>query len=197
MDPNLLKSVTDTVNSAVGSAVSQVEQVVPTVVAEGTGLATQVGSAAINAAGNSVPPAGAVANVITGDLTKVIESSVEGAVKAAQSQVAGRIQAALAEALSGLGQPQVATIPSGDLKKVDAWERAGRTFLAGLGITILAGLVQVIGLASSSGVDFFTKQGWYAVGTLAIGSIATSVATYFLRYLKEPAGAAVNSSTKG
>jgi hypothetical protein len=172
-DSDLVKSITDMVTGAVTTA----EQAVPTVVT-----------------GNAVPPEGAIA--IPGGLTQVVEASIEGALKAAQVQIAERVQGALTQALSGLGVPQVATIPSGDLKKIDAWERAGRTFLTGLVVTVLAGIIQVIGQAASTGADFFSKDGWNAVITLAVGSIVSSVFAYVLRYIKEPAGAALDSSTK-
>lgn len=189
VDPNLVKTITD----AVTGAVSEAEQVIPTVVAAGGSLANQIGSASLPAE-LPVPPTGAVA--LPGGLGQVVENSIEGAVKAAQIQIAERVQGALTQALSGLGEPQVATIPSGDLKRIDAWERAGRTFLTGLVVTVLAGIIQVIGQAASTGADFFSKDGWNAVITLAVGSVVSSVFTYILRYVKEPAGAALNTSTK-
>jgi hypothetical protein len=114
-------------------------------------------------------------------------TSIEGVVKATiVSQIPGLLQAELAK----LGAPGVPSIPTGpSLTKLDAWERAGRTLLMGLLITLLGAVVQVIGELATNGttVDFFTKSGWVAVGTLFVGAVFTSLASYAYRFLKLPA----------
>lgn len=174
----------------------QIEGAVNTAVVAGTGILDDVvgsgASVGVSAPGSAVPPTGAVAQ----DISAVIEAAAQGAIRQAQGQVVAKVQDAITGALSSLGEPQVATIPAKDLKKVDAWERAGRTFLVGLFVTVMAGLVQVIGQASTTGVNFFTKDGWTAVGVLAVGSIVNSACSYILRYVREPAGATIDSGTK-
>lgn len=200
VDPNLINQVAGVIQGATQAVVDEGAQIGGQLAGQDVQTAiTNLGKTATSAeqAVTSVVASAPGGGAINAGVSSVIEAAAAMAIKEAQGQIIGRVQTAITDALGGLGAPPVATIPAGDLRKIDAWERAGRTFLMGLLVTILAGIVQVIGQAATAGqVDFFSKSGWIAVGTLAIGSVVTSVFSYILRYLKEPAGAAVNSSTK-
>lgn len=151
---------------------------------------------------------GPITPVGGGTIAEVIKASAQGALAAAlpaiQDRIAHAAEQAIAKELAQLaggmsvdGEAPVATIPKADLKKMDAWERAARTFLIGIFVTVLGALAQVIGSLSTTGhINFFSQDGWMAVGTLAVGAVVSGVSSYVLRYLKEPAGAAIDSSTK-
>jgi uncharacterized protein YbjQ (UPF0145 family) len=136
-------------------------------------------------------------------LGNAAKNSIKGTINAVLPMVEDRIaheaekilSQELAKALGGTDAP-MATLPKSDLKKFDAWERAARTFFIGILVTALGAVVTVIGQLSTSGthIDFFHKEGWMAVGTLAVGAVVTAVGSYIGRYLKEPDGARIDSS---
>lgn len=226
VDADLLQSITGAVEATVSAATHEVTdlgsqiagQVAGPAVAQAVQDVGAVAQATEAVAGGVVesvlPPAGASVPGVPGTIgapgswvdaieeaAKVnAEAALKSALPALQDRIAHQAEKILAEELSkalGTGQPPLATIPSGDLKKLDAWERASRTFFAGLFATVLGAIVQVIGSLATDGthVDFFHQEGWKAVGTLAVGAVITAVSTYLLRYLKEPAGAAIDSSS--
>lgn len=187
VDNDLIASVTKQVTDAVGDLASQAGGLVEQV---GSVVPTKIPTSGTTGSSNSgSAPVGGI------DVGAIVGAAAQQAIQVAQKDIATRVQSKVEEALTGLGDPQLATIPAKDLKKVDAWERAGRTFATGLLITVLAGLVQVIGDAVTHGqVNFFSQAGWSVVGTLAVGSVFNSVFSYLLRYLREPAGAAIDSA---
>jgi hypothetical protein len=157
-----------------------------------------------------VTPTGTTSTPNGGDWVAAIETAamatagdaLKSVLPVVQDRIAHEAEKVLAEelskALGGTTSPPIASIPKSDLKKLDAWERAARTFLSGIVVTILGAIVQVIGSLATDGtsVDFFHKDGWVTVGSLAVAAVVTSVSTYVMRYIKEPAGAAIDSSTK-
>lgn len=151
---------------------------------------------------SSSTPGGSWVQAIETAAASTAEVALKSALPAVQDRVAHAAERILAQELGkalGSEEPPLATLPTGsDLKRVDAWERAARTFLSGLAVTILAAIVQVVGSLATDGthVDFFHQDGWKAVGTLAVGAVVTAVSSYVMRYLKEPVGAAVDSSAK-
>lgn len=178
VDPNLLQQVSDLANNVIVAG----EQVV-----------SSVATATETALPAAVAPIG---GAFSGAIQQAADAALEVALPQIQKKVISAATNALTEEINKIGEPPVPTIASKDLKKVDAWERAGRTFAVGIFVTVLATIVQVIGQASTTGVDFFHKDGWVAVGTLLVGSLITSLSSYVLRIINEPAGAAVDSSTK-
>lgn len=155
------------------------------------------GSAQTNTPGDPEDWVGAIeaAALATG------KGALQVALPFVQDRIAHEAEKIIAQELGkalGNEEPPLATIPAGSLTKLDAWERALRTFAVGLFFTVLAGVVQVIGSLATDGtsVDFFHKDGWVAVGGLLTASVVNSFGTYVLRYLKEPAGAALDSSKK-
>lgn len=193
----------------IGGVATAVEQgvegvasaVVPTIAPPPPGSSST--SVGVGSTGTTSTPNG-------GDWVSAIESAamtttgdaLKSVLPAVQDRIAHEAEKILAEelgkALGDTTSPPLASIPKADLKKLDAWERAARTLLSGVFVTILGAIVQVIGSLSTDGthVDFFHQEGWKAVATLAVGAVITSVSTYLMRYLKEPAGAAIDSSTK-
>lgn len=193
---------------AAGQAVHDAGQIAVDVetAAENLGAAVIPGAAVLTPTTTThLPPVGAVTGPWSEVLGNAAKVSLKGAITAALPMVEDRLaheaEKILAQELQkalGSGEPELAHVDKADLKKLDAWERALRTFFIGLGTTILGAIIAVIGNLATSGthVDFFHKEGWFAVGTLAVGSVVTAVGSYIGRYLKEPAGAAIDSSTK-
>jgi hypothetical protein len=198
-DQNLINEVTNLARGATGAITNVAEHVVPGAAPaiNDVGTIIQAGEAAAGAAVGSVAagtPGGGVN--WSGAVEAAAGAAVQVAIPVIQKRVASAAANALQDELDKLGGAPIPQIPVKDLKKVDAWERAGRTFLAGIAVTILGVIVQVIGQASATGVDFFHKDGWVAVGTLFVAALITSISSYLLRIISEPAGAAVDSSAK-
>lgn len=78
-----------------------------------------------------------------------------------------------------------AVAASGSIKLLDALDRAWRTFYAAVGVDLLLalglGLQQL--MATS---DPFTGVFWFGVVGLFVKSILAAVASFFLRYAKQP-----------
>jgi uncharacterized protein (DUF2267 family) len=218
IDPNLISQVQNVIEGATSVATGVGAEIAGQVAGQAAaqavkdigGVATvaeQIGgdviSAVVPGASTSTPPTGVPA---TNDWIEGIQNAAKDSAEAAyqavlpaiQDRIAHEAEKVLAKQLgdlvTGLGTAPVATIPKGDLKKLDAWERALRTFGQGLLVTLLAVIVQVIGQLTTTHVDYFHREGWITVGTLFATSAATALVSYVMRYIKEPAGAAIDSS---
>jgi hypothetical protein len=130
---------------------------------------------------------------------KAAEASLQQALPVLRQRVTQTVVKTITDELTGLGPAPIAHIDHRDLTKLDAWERAARTFGVGLVVTVLGALVQVIGMVTTDGtnIDWFHRDGWTAVGGLAVSAILGAVGSYIARYLKEPVGASLDSSDKG
>lgn len=183
-DPDLIKQVSNTVAGPVAAATEAVL---------GSAYTTAENPPAAPTATNA-PAGGGLGSVIT----QAAESSLNAALPAIQKRIGDAAAKAITDEINSLGgaNPALPSIPIKDLTKLDAWERAARTFMVGIFVTLLGAVVQVIGQIAASGtsVDFFSKDGWTAVATLAVGAVVTSVSSYVLRFIREPVGAAVDSA---
>jgi hypothetical protein len=74
--------------------------------------------------------------------------------------------------------------PAPPAKSSDALNRAVRTFLQGLVVTIAGSLVTAL-VTVSSGVQW-TRAYWVGVGIAAGTSVVTGVASYIARYIAPP-----------
>lgn len=74
--------------------------------------------------------------------------------------------------------------PAPPAKSTDALNRAARTFLQGLGVTIVAALVTVL-VASVSDIQW-TGTYWKALGLAAANSVLVAVVSYVARYVAPP-----------
>ena len=151
----------------------------------------------------TVPPPGATAATpawIT-DIEALARTNAEAALLAAlpnvQGQIASLTDAALTELVKQMGGGTTnipAPPPLQNFAEASARSRAIRSFLIGLGMTILMGLATTIG--SLTNINWFSTSGWISVGTLAVGSIISSVVSYVAR-LKWTPSYITNSGTTG
>lgn len=74
--------------------------------------------------------------------------------------------------------------PAPPAKNTDAINRAVRTFLQGLGVTVAAAIVTVLVTAVSS--VQWTGAYWAALGLAAANSVLVAVVSYVARYVLPP-----------
>lgn len=102
-----------------------------------------------------------------------------------QDKVTEMAEKTITDALQGAGVPSVPEAPSIiDFTRASARSRALRTFFVGLGISVLWALVNMLGQLGD--VDWFHKEGWTSVATLAVGAVISAVSSYALRIIKPP-----------
>jgi hypothetical protein len=183
--------------SDVGAAAQAAEQ------AGGAIITSVTGGGGTGASGYPTPSVPGLPTSIPGLPTGTVVTSLGAAIKAsaleaaekaalaalpdlqkkAEEMVTGAITGEVIKVTGGLSVPQPPAV--GDFIKADARSRAIRTFLVGLGMSVVLGLVTALG--QSSGLNWFSKEGWTAVATLAVSSVVGSVLAYVTRMIKEPA----------
>lgn len=161
---------------------------------------------AIQVVGDTVEAAATVGGNVVSDVAALPPGATPGevlasAVKSAQVNIGNQIIKTAAEQLqNSIGNVPVPTITAKELVKVDAWERSWRTLLSGVLVTVLVAILNTIATVASSGttINWFSKEGWMLVGSLAVGSVLTALSSYLIRLFgPEPMGAGVNTSKAG
>lgn len=140
---------------------------------------TSLGS---EASGPVIPPGASVSASAPAGGKYSVQSDFEDLARAA-------VGVAVKEALNEIkttvpAQDSVTYIDPKDLLKASARSRALRTFLQGLGITVFWTLITAIG--DFSNVDWFSRQGWITVGTLAGATVIHAATSYVARVINPP-----------
>jgi hypothetical protein len=181
-----------TAAAAVAGAVKAAEQVAGAVV--GSPPPAPTSSAAPAPTAIAVSPDGG----LTGSLITDVEQAAINAAKATtaailpsiqksiETRVAAKAQAevqSVLEKLQGGDQTPVPTLS--DFTKADARSRAFRTLLIGLGLSVLWGLVNILGNIAT--VDWTNKDALPQVLSIATTAVVGSVVAYIGRILATPA----------
>jgi len=108
-----------------------------------------------------------------------------GIEKALEERIAVKVQAEITDVLTkvqGGSEPAVPTLQ--DFTKADARSRAIRTLVIGLVLSVLWGIVNVLGNLAT--VDWTNRDALPQVVALVVGSVVSAVSGYFARILKTP-----------
>ena len=198
-DKNLIEEITGMATDAITAATKVGGSVIPTVLpgslppvpaptAAPPPVPPTPGAPPVTPAGG-IAAAGSWVTSIENAARVQAEQALPNALPALEAKLAAASKNALAGELekleASLGvDPQNPAVNLGDLTKASARSRALRTLLIGLGLSILWGIVNVLG--NLSGVDWFHQAGWNSVITLAAGSVASSVVSYIARVVAPP-----------
>lgn len=120
--------------------------------------------------------------------------SIEAAVRQAVASIAPQLQADamayaqsyLQQVLSGNPTPAVpnVTYNGESLTKTAAKGHAWRTFLIGMGTSAVTAILTAVG--AQAHLDFFSKDGWIATGTIAVATLVQTVVSYIGRLQVTP-----------
>lgn len=179
---------TNDINSVIGEVTAVVDSVVPGAIPVAPPVAQPIDPNVI-----TTPPKISVVPPGT-SVTGGFEQAAEAGAKAAWTTLAPQIQrdiANYAEAyvqrlLAGNPTPGVpnVTYNGQSLTQAAAKGHALRTFLIGMSTTALSAVTSAI--ASQGNVDFFSKEGWTATATLAVGTLVSTVISYVGRLQVTP-----------
>jgi hypothetical protein len=130
----------------------------------------------------------------TTNVPSVIESSVTEALKNAwptiqpqlQADAMAYVQSYIQQVLAGNPTPQIPNITYNgqSLTQSAAKGHAWRTFLLGMGASAISAVLAAIG--SQTNLDFFSKSGWIATGSIAVATLVQTVASYIARLQVTP-----------
>lgn len=85
--------------------------------------------------------------------------------------------------------PEVTPTGPAPAPKADAGDRARRTLLQGLVVTVLVGITTALGTAiADPGFEVFALESWGAAGTAAATAALMSVVAYVQRLIMPPKG---------
>lgn len=124
------------------------------------------------------------------DLEAAAKQALEQAwptiVPAIQADAMAYAQAYLQQVLSGNVSPMVPNITYNgqSLTHTAAKGHAWRTFLLGMGASALTAVVSAIG--SQTNLDFFSRDGWIATGSIAVATLVQTVVSYVARLQVTP-----------
>lgn len=103
-----------------------------------------------------------------------------------QKDAMAYLQSYIQQALTGNTTPQIPdiTFNGQSLTKSAAKAHAWRTFLIGMAVSALMAVLSAVG--SQTNLDFFTREGWIATGTIAVGTVVQTVISYLGRLQVTP-----------
>lgn len=130
----------------------------------------------------------------TTNVPSVIETSVADALRNAwptiqpqlQADAMAYVQSYIQQVLAGNPTPQIPNITYNgqSLTQSAAKGHAWRTFLLGMGASAISAVLAAIG--SQTNLDFFSKSGWIATGSIAVATLVQTVASYIARLQVTP-----------
>lgn len=193
IDQNLVKDVQAAVTGA-EQAVTSATQTVENAVTGAVQTATTPTAVSTTVGGGGGGTTGLTSATVLNDIENVVSAAAKGSAEKAllalvpqlQQELAYEYENALNAALAKVTTAANAAPPITleDFIHADARSRAVRTLLLGLLTAVLTGVASVAG--QMAGVDWFSRDGLLAAGSIALSAVVTSVGAYITRLLKEP-----------
>ena len=178
------QEIQDTITAAAASLPGGFAGVIPSIPSPQAAPSTAV---ATTAAAQSAAAAGA-------DAMSQLEAAAVNAAQEAwptiqkqlQKDAMAYLQSYIQQALTGNTSPQIPDISFNgqSLTRSAARAHAWRTFLIGMVVSALMAVLSAVG--SQTNLDFFTREGWIATGTIAVGTLVQTVISYLGRLQVTP-----------